>query len=155
MTIITNGNLWSFRGPFVFSTALKCAIKCTSEHHKLKNEKFPKNIEDVWDSSIIHRVSYAITLSGCSYFYPKYNCVFNIFLGGRCSPKGGAPPFSPIGRGWDHKIIPTYNPKSIYIKLQCPSRHGTYQRFSMINLRSSLASIYKIKSCTDSERHGI
>ena len=42
MAIITNGNLLYFRGLFVFSTALKCVIKCTSEHHKFKNEKFPK-----------------------------------------------------------------------------------------------------------------
>ena len=57
-------------------------------------EKNSKNIEDVWDSSAIHRVSYATTLSGYSYFYPKHN-YFLLYLGGRRSPKGGAPPFSP------------------------------------------------------------
>ena len=74
---------------------LKCVIKCTSEHHQLKNENISKNIEDVWDSSAIHRVSYATTLSGYIYFYPKHN-YFLLYLGGRRSPKGGAPPFSPI-----------------------------------------------------------
>ena len=33
-------------------------------------------------------------LSGYSCFYPKHN-YFSLYLGGRCSPKGGAPPFSP------------------------------------------------------------
>ena len=53
-------------------------------------------MEDVWDISDIHRVSYATTLSGYSYYYPKHN-YFLLYLGGRRSPKSGAPPFSPIG----------------------------------------------------------
>ena len=48
----------------------------------------------MWDSSVLHRVSDATTLSGYNYFYPTHN-YFLLYLGGRCSPKGGAPPFSP------------------------------------------------------------
>ena len=54
-------------------------------------------MEDVWDSSVLHRGSDATTLSGYSYFNPKHNHL--LYLGGRCSPKGSAPPFSPISDG--------------------------------------------------------
>ena len=47
-------------------------------------------------SSVIYGVSYATTLSEYSYLYPKHK-YFLLYLGGRCSPKGGAP-HSPLLR---------------------------------------------------------
>ena len=65
----------------------------TAHQDVINYQKISKNIEDVWNSCFLHRGSDATTLSGYSYFNPKHN--FLLYLGRRCSPKGGAPPFSP------------------------------------------------------------
>ena len=59
MTIITNSNSCQFWGLFVFSTTLKYVIKWLNAHQDVLNKKckISKNIENVWDSSILHRVS--------------------------------------------------------------------------------------------------
>ena len=61
----------------------------------------------MWDSFFLLRGSDATTLSGYSYFNPKHN-YFLLYLGGRCSPKGGAPAFSPTYYPF-HSAIKVWN----------------------------------------------